>query len=607
MNESVAKLIKKNKITNNALLDIYIYDVKEFTYEKKKYVIIYLYSEGEYSSVEINNKKPIYESILITVAARTARPNTFFVCYEKDDVKDGMKITSYTLDLKTRDYSKHKVNEYEALNYDIFESDDNHLNMITYLNEIENENISFLPKKFEKYYLCVCGEINPIDGKACKKCGIKKQLIEKLSTIEGVEKAYVTQKFKEYKFNSKNKEDEFDNFKGELFDKDSEYKINKKNIPDEFIEELFKDSSHKIKDYDNRKKRNKIILAICIAIILIIIGVIIGSAINSENIRVNFIAKYCDESNYKKIYNVNDLLDNATCPNIVNYLYNKKNMGIPKDDIEELIESNNKTIYEIYNKVMGEELYISLNVDPYKDNYNITNKEYIRYLGDNDVEVEPKWVNKTMSNSIKNDDKELFELTSRLYKNSNMIGASGIFTPSDKSAEELTKLSSYSLIYHQNTKNKDCYLSDLYSIENINYLNQFNENACSSNMICHDSKTLDNFIKSGGTIKKCDLIGMFNYWNFTKFKQEEYNSFEKLLKLYKKSKCNINEKVGRETPLDIFLDKKAGSSYNYIICEFSKDLNMYKKECNSLKKYYKLLKKYGAKCSYNCDDEKYFK
>ena len=610
MDEFYIEKIIKNKIINNAYIDLVIHDLIEFEYNEKKYLNIYVLVNDKKTQIEINEKMPV-NSIIIN-------ENVKCFCFLKDDVISNLSITGYIIGEK-----KYKVNSFVDVDYTDFISNANSLNIIRKLKLNGFKNIRVLPRTKEEYWICSCGKTNVSKNENCSNCGARLSFMKLYDNDEKIQRKYIAEMFKKRKFNSSNVIQELQDFRESILS-DDKIIINKDYLTDKDLGDLVHGSSNKVDDFKYRIKNMKLVTKYIILAIIIITIVVIGTSIsktlsNNKDME-QLISQYCLDTSYKSVDNV---LNEEKCGNIIYYFHNHKNLS--ESNILAMMDSGNEQLYKLYYKYFKENLHSTLG-----KNDQILSSKYIKYLVDSNASVSDDALSNSFANSLINFDKETFTNIAKIYGNSKErwakenqyfnYGLKGMpvkdMLYKNTDYENVKNYVEYSMIYHTYSGDTDCNRADLYSVENIKYLiSKRNSSVCSyemTNATNYDVSLLKNYKAAGGNMKTSGYLGNMIYqllWH-SGFAEEEYANFSEALKILKNSGVNINEKMTSDqsdpgyTPLDRFIDKnerqcsdaKRGWSNSYGV-----------KTCNTYKKYYKLLKKYGAVCNKQCSNEKYFK
>lgn len=616
MNESYIKKIIRNKIKNNVYINFLIHDYYFFTYHDKEYVNVYVLVPEKCIYIKINDCMPISSLIV--------NDNVMCFCFEKNSVIDNMVITEYCC-------SHDKivtVDKFIFVNYNQYNMDNNLLTILKKLKLNGFKEITVVPKILEEYWICSCGNICLKEDTVCTCCGARKQFLTLYDSEEKIEKKYILEQYKQNKFSSVNVDLELENFKHKILT-DNSVIIDKKYLTDDYIESLKSNSNEKIDNYIFRRKNKKLILRYTIIFASIIVIAIVGIFIyknkkNNDDVK-KYISNYCSNTSYKKV-DFSSLLNESSCGTIVYYL--SKNRLTPIK-VEQMIDSDNVDLYEIYYKYKKDYLH-----NFFDEDYAIENMTYIKYLVDNKVKVSDSHLRNIYAKSMLAGNKEDFTLISKLYDISEekwnydykyFDYGIKLEPPLDeednlyekKDYENIKRYTEYALIYHQVANQNTCTRADLYSVENVKYLNELvNNKVCGhavTNAMNDDYHLLENYLSAGGNSSYSSYLGNLAYElvYHSSFNEEEYDNFAKALELIMQNNVNINEQMTSDqaypgnTSLDRFIDRcqdicsDANKSY------LSNAYNV--KTCNTYKKFYKLLKQYGATCNMKCSSEKYFK
>ena len=620
MDEYIINSIKKFRIKNDVNTDVFIHEYYTYTYNKVKYIDIYVYKKDkDIGCININNLLPIYINFI--------EDNVNVLTYKYNDIKDNMSVTSY-YDLKNK---KHvKLDNANLIDYNDYITDNNSVNLLKKLDLKGFPDVVVVPKTTKNYYICACGTVNT--GNECSNCFAPKKFIKIYDNCEKVNRAYAKKKFEKFKFNSVDINSELEDFKEELI---CDGEVNIDYIDNDFFESLNDEVELKITEFKNRTKINSAILrCVLIFIGIILIYAILSSIITNSKFKKSkeeFISKYCSDTKYKS-RNIDYIINNYKCSDYVYYI-TVKNLDIY--NIMSIINSNNTELYSLYYDIKKENLhetyinkygrYESVNLERNDIFYNTT---YLDYLYNNNYEIDSLTIDTILLKSVIDGDKELFVKYLKyvpLTKNKNWSYDGPIFSYYYNYYDNLETIVSkynidfkefdlvdYAYEYHTIAKVNKCFDADLGDTKNIKKVMELG-GKCSSNMLSYinNDTALDNYYNAGG-----DMNIAFEYSGNLFHKVVSSNNYdvssfkEKVIKL-KKYGVNINyEKKDTwdgATPLDVFIsDNSNYSNCQYIKQGFSVSANGVK-NCKENKEKYRILKQYGAVCKTKCEYEKYFR
>ena len=124
MDEYIINSIKKFRIKNDVNTDVFIHEYYTYTYNKVKYIDIYVYKKDkDIGCININNLLPIYINVI--------EDNVNVLTYKYNDIKDNMFVTSY-YDFKNK---KHvKLDNTNLIDYNDYITDNNSVNLLKKLD-----------------------------------------------------------------------------------------------------------------------------------------------------------------------------------------------------------------------------------------------------------------------------------------------------------------------------------------------------------------------------------------------------------------------------------------------------------------------------------------
>ena len=382
----------------------------------------------------------------------------------------------------------------------------------------------------------------------------------------------------------------------------------------------------------------KYIFIISISFIIIITVYSIAMNIKKNYVKTkkinNLIQTICSTNSYKKNKKLVDILSDNDCGSFVYYFFDKE---VSSYEFDKILDNDDDYFFKLYHKVTQKNLHENL------EKTEKLTKNYLKYLSDNKFKLSNDIANEGLNNSFKNNDKELFELYSKLTSNPNEMdiyyyfnyGTLEKYTYNSEETEESRKqrfnnaicASEFSLIYHKNTSNKFCLTADILDYNNLKYLIEYNNKygneyinkgrVCALNLESNKKylvkENFDNYIKAGG--KYSDYAAGNFYRDVIDYDHVYYDKglFEEYIKLYSSVNVDINTKTdvytacGNEcTALDYLIYEEKSNCVSYKNGFGSID-EQYKISCEKAMKKYKILKKYGAKCNVECSNEKWFK
>jgi len=619
MDEYIINSIKKFKIKNDVNSDVFIHEYYTYTYNKVKYIDIYVYKRDK-------NIKCIKINDLMSIFTNFIDDNVSVLTYKYNDVKNNLFITSY-LDDNDRKYLDNKI----LIDYNDYVFDSSSINLLKKLDLHGFPDILVVPKTTKNYYICACGTVNT--GKECKNCSASKKFIEYYDTVVKINRAYAKKQFENYKFDCEDIDYELKYFKDQLI-QDEEVDVD--YLDDDFFDSLKEDAKLKVIESKNKSKiHNTILKCVLIFVGVLILYGIVSSINNSSKSRKSmeeFISNYCSETKYDS-KSIDLIIKNYKCSD---YIYYIKKQDNDRYDLMTIINSNNTELYRLYYDVKKENLhetYVNDNSRDEKVNLDrqdiFNNITYLDYLYNNNYEIDSLTIDTVLLKNIIEDNKDEFVKYLKyvpLTKDKEWHYDNSLFDYSIKYKDELKEIVSeynidykefdlvdYAYNYHEITKVNRCFDADFGDAKNIKKVMELGGD-CSFSMLSYADNdiALENYYKAGGDMNVAsEYSGNLFHYIISDTKYSDVSLFKEKISNLKKYGVNINyekeDNWGGKTPLDLFISNYS----NYSDCRDIKQgfsVSAYEaKSCEIGKEKYRILKQYGAVCKTECENEKYLK